>query len=308
MTLNQNEPRIAIVVHGGAAEVEPEYHEAARAGCIAAAEAGWHVLAAGGSALDAVEAAVRALEDDPTFNAARGAALTAAGSVELDAGLMDGESLKIGAVAAVSGYPHPVSIARRVMERTRHHLLVGPGAEAFAAQEGFAMIENRELVVERRRAAYEQERAAEGGSRGRSTREHDTVGAVALDARGCVAAATSTGGLTMALPGRVGDSPLPGAGFYADNRSGGVACTGDGEQIMRIGLALRTIQYLESGMSAPAVAPAALDLLDRVGGEAGLIVLDVHGRVGIAHNALHMPHAYRTAGMQAIASAIALTP
>jgi beta-aspartyl-peptidase (threonine type) len=288
------EAPVAIVVHGGAWDIPEPYHAAHVAGTHGAATAGWAILAAGGSALDALEVALRLMEDDPTFDAGRGSVLTAAGTVELDAGLMDGNSLKIGAVAAVQSYANPISIARRVLEQTDHHLLVGPGAEAFAATQGFAAIDNRMLIVEREQTLYEEFRSGQ-----RALTDdfgvHDTVGAVVLDRSGRLVAGNSTGGVSFSLPGRVGDAPLPGVGFYADSRWGAVACTGWGEQIMRAGLALRVMQQLEDGATAQQAATFAIRLLqERVRGRAGVIVLDRFGRVGVAHSTAQMPYAYCT--------------
>lgn len=292
-TSEQSSP-LAIIVHGGAWNIPAEYQEAHVRGCVAAAKVGWEVLLGGGSALDAIERAIRLMEDDPTYDAGIGSVLTAEGTVELDAGLMDGETLKIGAVAGIKHYATPISIARRVLEKTEHHLLVGAGAEAYAAAEGFEAIANEALIVEREWAAYQ------GFQAGRVTAAesfggHDTVGAVALDAQGCIAAGNSTGGVSFSLVGRVGDAPLPGVGFYADNHFGGVACTGSGEHIMRVGLALRAMQALEAGMTAQQAANQALNLLiQRVSGKAGLIVLDKNGEVGIAHSTANLAYAYYT--------------
>jgi beta-aspartyl-peptidase (threonine type) len=292
----------AIVVHGGAWSIPPEYREAHRVGCEAAAALGWAVLAGGGTALDAVEAAIRAMEDDPTFNAGTGAVLVADGSVELDAGLMDGTTLEVGAVAAVKHFLNPISIARRVLGATAHHLLVGPGADAFARAQGFPEVDNLELVVPRERALHEAFLRGEQTT-GDSFGPADTVGAVALDGRGRIAAGNSTGGVPFSLPGRVGDAPLPGIGFSADDRFGGVACTGWGEHILRVGLATRAMQRLEQGASASEAADAAVALLsERVQGRAGLIVLDWMGNVGLAHSTKWLAHAYRTASLAAVVS------
>ncbi|HMK72207.1 MAG TPA: isoaspartyl peptidase/L-asparaginase [Myxococcaceae bacterium] len=296
----------AIAVHGGAWSIPEEHREAHRTGCIAAADRGWEALLRGGSALDAVEAAIRSMEDDPTFDAGTGSVLVADGSVELDAGLMEGSSLKVGAVAAVKHFQNPISLARRVLEASEHHLLVGPGAESFARAQGFAEVDNRSLVVPRERTLYEAFLRGE-----RTTSDSfgpgDTVGAVALDARGHIAAGNSTGGVAFSLPGRVGDAPLPGIGYAADDRFGGVACTGWGEHILRVGLALRAMQGLERGLAAPEAAQAAVALLsERVRGRAGLIVLDRSGRVGLAHSTECLAYAYRTAAAPAAVSGTAV--
>ena len=295
-----------MVVHGGAWSIPREQRDAHRAGCAAAAERGWAVLANGGSALDAVEAAILTMEDDPTFDAGTGSVLVADGSVELDAGLMDGTSLKVGAVAAVKRFKNPISVARRVLERSDHHLLVGPGAEAFARTQGFPEVENRSLVVPREQALYQAFLRGE-----RTTADSfgpaDTVGTVAVDAAGRFAAGNSTGGVAFSLPGRVGDAPLPGIGYSADDRLGAVACTGWGEHILRVGLAMRALQGLERGLSAPEAARAAVALLsERVQGRAGLILLDRTGAVGLAHSTSCLAHAYRTARIPKVVSGTAL--
>jgi L-asparaginase / beta-aspartyl-peptidase len=292
----------ALVVHGGAWSIPPEQREAHRVGCAAAAARGRDVLLRGGSALDAVEAAILLLEDDPTFDAGTGSVLVADGSVELDAGLMDGASLKVGAVAAVKRFKNPISLARRVLEASAHHFLVGPGAEAFALAEGFPPVDNRTLVVPREQALFEQFLRGER-TVADSFGPADTVGAVALDAQGHLAAGNSTGGVAFSLPGRVGDAPLPGVGYSADDRLGGVACTGWGEHILRVGLAMRALMGLERGQSAQQAAEAAVALLlERVQGRAGLVLLDRTGRVGLAHSTECLAHAYWTAGAPAVVS------
>jgi L-asparaginase / beta-aspartyl-peptidase len=285
----------ALVVHGGAWSIPTPEREAHRAGCAAAAAEGRDVLLRGGSALDAVEAAIRCLEDDPTFDAGTGSVLVADGSVELDAGLMDGTSLKVGAVAAVKHFKNPISLARRVLQASPHHFLVGDGAEAFGVSQGFVPVENRTLIVPREQALFEEflrgERAAAD-----SFGPADTVGAVALDAEGHLAAGNSTGGVAFSLPGRVGDAPLPGIGYAADDLLGGVACTGWGEHILRVGLAMRAMQGLEEGLSAQDAASSAVAFLQkRVQGQAGLVLLDSAGQVGLAHSTECLAHAYWSA-------------
>src|SRR5215467_5066889 len=286
----------AIVVHGGAWSIPAEMREAHAAGCLAAAERGFAVLAAGGSALDAVVAAVELLEDDPTFDAGRGSVLSAEGRVQLDAGLMDGRTLHVGAVANVHRVAHPIRLARAVLERSGHHLLVGEGAERFAREQGFPLVDPDTFVVERERRRYADFLAGRLGTA--DDFAHDTVGAVALDATGQLAAGNSTGGVAFSLPGRVGDAPVPGVGYVADSRTGGVACTGWGEHILRVALATRALVALERGASAGDAASEALAVLERAAqGRGGLIVLDRHGEVGLAHSTLCLAHAYRRTGM-----------
>jgi beta-aspartyl-peptidase (threonine type) len=346
-----SQPSPTLVVHGGAYDIPTETHQAHVEGCRRAAEAGWAVLARGGPALDAVEAAVRVMEDDPTFDAGYGSFLNAAGEVELDAIIMDGRDLDLGAVAAVQRVRHPVTLARLVMTASEHALLAGAGAEAFARQHGLPVCSTEELLagreLERWRAAYasgnphewepfgnaqggpfgnaqggpfgnaqggpfgnaqggpfgvacpEQGRGAQGRSSG--IVPPDTVGAVALDADGNLAAATSTGGTFNKLPGRVGDSPLVGCGAYADNRTGAVSATGLGEALMKVVIAKTACDFIASGMTAQQAADAAIAVLaGRTTGEGGLIVLDRLGGVGIAHNTPYIAHAVITAGRKVI--------
>ena len=286
----------AIVVHGGAGSLDLDDPatsggaDAPRlAGVKAAAEAAWALLAAGRSALDAVEAAVRLLEDDPTYNAGTGACLTAAGDVELDASIMDGETLRCGAVAVVKDVRNPVTLARRVMERSSHVLLAGSGASAFAREMGIPVHDNGLLVTPRQRARWERLRGATvprppGGG---------TVGAAARDVRGHLAAATSTGGTSMKLSGRIGDSALIGAGTYADDALGAVSCTGHGESIIRLTVARLAADLVGRGLGAPGAAQAAVRLLgERVKGEGGLIVVGPDGEPGFAHNTPVMGRAW----------------
>src|SRR5438105_11035824 len=223
-----------ILVHGGAGADPGDGRDELRAGVAAAARAGWRALADGGRALDAVEAAVRALEDHPRFNAGRGAVLTSIGTIEMDASIMDGERLACGAVAAVSRVANPVTLARRVMEDDRHVLLVGDGAHAFARAVGLPDCDPTLLTTDRQRKRLAAHVDDDAG----------TVGAVAIDRHGTIAAATSTGGMIGKRPGRVGDSALIGCGTYADSRRGGVSCTGSGEAIIRVVLAHVTLDHL----------------------------------------------------------------
>ena len=293
------QPPIAIIVHGGAGNIAPANHHASQFGCEQAAEAGWRVLSEGGSALDAVEAAVREMEDNHAFNAGAGSVLTNAGRVEMDAGIMDGATQAIGAVGLIRHFAHPISIARTVMTDTGHYFLAGDGAEDFARARGFAEIANQDLVTERRWEQYNTGASNQAG-------EKDTVGALALDAEGNLATANSTGGVAFKLPGRIGDSPIPGAGFYADNRFGAVATTGQGEHIVQAGLAFLAMQALEQGASAQEAAKLATASFSQriLNGQAGLIVLDAAGQVGLAHTTAFMSHAYLALGMGEMVSGI----
>jgi beta-aspartyl-peptidase (threonine type) len=281
----------AIIVHGGAGDLgpdDPASSGGARAarleGVSAAIAAGWAILCAGGAALDAVEAAVRALENDPTFNAGTGATLTAAGDVELDASIMDGATLRCGAVAVVRDVKNPVTLARAVMERSHHVLLAGPGASAFAREVGIPAHDNALLVTARQRERWEAARAAAARGMGRGSspgKKFGTVGAVARDARGHLAAATSTGGTQLKLPGRVGDTPIIGCGTYADDALAAVSCTGHGERIIQLTLARHAADLVGRGASPMDAAREAVAALGRrVEGEGGLIVLGPRGPPG----------------------------
>jgi isoaspartyl peptidase/L-asparaginase-like protein (Ntn-hydrolase superfamily) len=255
-----------------------------RSGAAAAVEAGHAVLAAGGAALDAVEAAVVVLEDDPEFNAGRGAALTEYGRVELDASMMDGSTRAAGAVAAVRGVRNPIRAARAVLDEGRHVLLVGPPATEFAATAGLAFEAETWFVTERERQALAD--AAEP-ARG-------TVGAVARDAQGCLAAATSTGGVSGQRLGRVGDSPLVGAGTWADDSTVAVSCTGHGESIIRSALAHEVDALLRHrGLGLQEACALAIEGLGRWGQDGGLIAVSSHGEVAATFNSPGMTRAWR---------------
>jgi len=254
----------ALIVHGGAG-ADPGGRDELRAGMRDAVGAGWRALAAGGSSLDAVEAAVRSLEDHPRFNAGRGSVLTSTGTVETDASIMEGDRLRNGAVAAVAGVRNPITLARRILEEGRHSFFVGEGAVARARDLGVPLCDPAELVTEpqRRRLA-----ALQAG----------TVGAVALDRSGTIAAATSTGGTPGKLPGRVGDSALIGCGTYAESTLGGASCTGDGEAILKM-----------VGEPGHACEVALSVLVEEGRGQGGLILVDWRGRVGWARSTKLMP-------------------
>ena len=273
----------AVIVHGGAGAV-PTDREELREGLRAAVHAGWTALAAGGTSLDAVEKAVRALEDHPRFNAGRGSVLTEDGRVQMDASIMEGDRLACGAVAAVTRVANPITLARRVLEDGRHVLLVADGAEAFARAAGIPECDPAALVTERQLRRLAERRAVTPTG---------TVGAVALDRHGTVGAATSTGGTMGKRAGRVGDSALIGCGTYADSTLGAVSCTGDGEAIIRVVLARRALDYLKEAGDADYASRVAVDLLVEEGrGEGGLIMVDWRGRTGYAHSTPFMPVAW----------------
>lgn len=296
-----------IVVHGGAAEFERDRHPSAQEGCAAAARAGLEILRAGGSALDAVVAAVHVLEDHPDLNAGTGAVLTRAGTVELDASIMDGHGLRFGGVAGMPATRHPIDVARQVMEDGEHALLCADGARVFAQESGIPLCEPEELITARARQRLEAERARRQALPPGSDSESDpgpcepgaidpgTVGACAIDSAGHVAAATSTGGMTFKRPGRIGDTPLCGCGTYADDRGGAASATGVGETIIRVTMTRRCVDLMRDGQSASDAARTAVgELGEDVSGEGGIICCDRDGRIGAAHNSPHMPHAVAT--------------
>ena len=280
---------IAIVVHGGAGQKPEGPLEVFQDGCRQAAMAGWRILQEGGSALDAVEAAVRSLEDNPTYNAGTGASLNADGNIQLDAGIMEGHTLQVGSVAGVELIKHPITLARSVLQ-SPHVLLIGQGAQQFALEQGFALTTLEDLITERqynkwKKAQLVQQEPGPG-------QRHGTVGAVALDSSSKLAAATSTGGMFNKHPGRVGDSPLVGAGFYADEQSA-ISCTGDGEDFTRRLIAKRAAEEVARGASAQQAAEAAIAVLcTKSTGLGGLIIVDHAGHVGIARNSRNMARAY----------------
>jgi L-asparaginase / beta-aspartyl-peptidase len=268
-----------IVVHGGAGEWGGGTDAALRA-CARAAEAGGELLARG-SALDSVIVAVRVLEDDPACNAGTGAVLTANGSLELDACVMDGSTLRSGAVACLPPFRNPIDVARAVLDDGRYHLLVGDGAASFAIGKGFSPADPDLMISDERRADIGHARS--------ENRVGNTVGAVALDGRGKLAAATSTGGVAGTHPGRVGDSPIVGAGTYANDQAA-CSCTGDGEAFARGCAAFSAVT--SAGDDPQAAASLILERLRTdLGGLGGLILLARTGAVGVARTMPLMPHA-----------------
>lgn len=278
---------IALVVHGGAGSIPPELKQACRNGVLTALDRGWNVLENGGSALDACEHSIIELENDPVFDAGVGSHLNRDGHIQMDAVLMDGVSLKSGAVVAVERIHNPIRLARLILDRSENMLLAGPGAELFARENGLGFCDPKELIIEREAQIW-SEKSGKAANFG-------TVGAVALDAAGNLASGTSTGGTLYKYPGRVGDSALVGCGCYADNFSGAVSCTGHGESIMKVVLAKTASDFLVSGKSAQEAAAAAVALLGkRTTGRGGLIILDREGRVGASFSTPHMSYAYKT--------------
>ncbi|MEP3072055.1 isoaspartyl peptidase/L-asparaginase [Maricaulis sp.] len=313
----------ALVVHGGAGVIEresmtPETDAAYRAAMHAALERGEAVLSQGGSALDAIEAVIHGLEDDPMFNAGRGAVFTAAGRNELDASIMDGATLQAGAVAGVTQVRHPITLARTVMQHSRHVMLQSEGAETFAREQGLEMVEPAWFFTERRWAALERSLGRDGleipprpdgapdpepvqeGLLERDALEHrfGTVGVVALDEAGNIAAGTSTGGTTAKRWGRVGDSPIIGAGTYANNDSCGVSATGTGEYFIRLTVASRICALVEmQGLTLQAASDQVIQTeLTDLGGDGGIIALTAEGDIAWSFNTPGMYRARLTEG------------
>ena len=293
--------RPSLIVHGGAWDIPDEAVNACNEGCRRALIAGWSILASGGGAIDAVEAAVMVLEDDPVFDAGYGSHLNRDGKVECDAIVMDGATLRAGAAAGVQRLKNPVRLARKILETCPHMMLVGKGAERFAKDSRLPLCKPEELVSEAEWQAYL--RCSKDQHAAIHHRGHDqgTVGAVALDEQGRLFSATSTGGTCCKLPGRVGDSPLIGCGCYADSQAGGVSCTGHGESIMKIVMAKTAIEFLRrnagSGDNTLAAAQHAADesvkvLFERGEGTGGLILLDRSGSPAFAFNTPRMAYGY----------------
>ncbi|MGH7283280.1 MAG: isoaspartyl peptidase/L-asparaginase family protein [Polyangiaceae bacterium] len=292
----------SILVHGGAGDLQDSDCEAHAKGCEEAARAGAEILNRGGSALDAVERAVQKLEKNPIFNAGKGASLTDAGTIELDASIMSGADLRAGAVCSLPPFYNPISIARQVLEAGGPVLLSANGAERFAIARGFSPCADADLITPKAKKRWETLRS-KGESAGYAG---GTVGAVAFDVQGHVAAATSTGGMMNKPRGRVGDSPLIGAGTYADDRSGACSNTGDGEAVIRLVLAREACFYVQDtnkdarqvGTHLPEVAARkAIALLgERTQATGGMIFVDAKGRMGLARSTKTMSWAAHSAG------------
>ena len=292
-----------LVVHGGAWAIPDDMVEAHLNGARNAAAAGWRVLECGGAALDAVEEAVVVMEDDETFDAGRGSFLNRDGKVQLDAFIMDGSTLRGGGVGCVERLRNPVRAARKILSDSPHVYFVAEGAERFAAEHGIVLCRNEDLVIPREmeRLREYQAQVSTGGNDlfaptiSHDLLSHDTVGAVAHDREGNIAASTSTGGTLNKAPGRLGDSSLIGCGCYADNLSAAASTTGWGEPIMKLVLAKWAADRVESGSLPEWVASEAMNYLkQRLNGHGGIILLDAQGRFGIAHNTPRMAWAIRT--------------
>jgi beta-aspartyl-peptidase (threonine type) len=298
--------KFGLVIHGGAGTIErskmtPEREREYRAGLKRALTAGYEILKRGGSSVDATEAAVRALEDDPHFNAGKGSVFTSAGTNEMDAAIMDGNTLNAGAVAALKHIKNPVSLARLVMDKSGHVMMDGEGAEVFAKGNGVELVDQKYFYTSERWDALQKIKAAEKNRTGGAGKavaitdqdRHGTVGAVALDARGDLAAATSTGGTTNKRPGRIGDSPVIGAGTYANNATCAVSATGDGEYFIRATVGHDISALMEyRGMSLKEAAQSVLDKVARLGGTGGLIAIDRKGDITLPFNTSGMYRGY----------------
>ena len=284
--------KIALVVQGGAWEIPDAMVEDCRTGIRQALVEGWALLQKGGTAADACEQAVVELEDFPVFDAGVGSHLNRDGRIQLDAILMDGSTLEAGAVAAVERVKNPIRLARRVLEDSPHVLLVGRGAEQFSLEQGLDLCDPEDLLVEREQTRWSEWK---GRAMPGTGADKGTVGAVAIDMFGNLATATSTGGPFGKYPGRVGDSPIIGCGCYADNATGAVSATGEGEAIMKVVLSKTASELLASGQEAQSAAETALSLMmQRTSGKGGLILLDRLGHVGSAHTTSRMAAGYRT--------------
>jgi len=301
----ETDHRIAIIIHGGAGTIlksnlSPEMEQRYRDTITLALMAGYNVLRNHGSSLDAVEAAINVMEDSPLFNAGKGAVFTHEGTNELDASIMNGKTLSAGAVAAVKHIKNPISLARMVMERSKHVMLTGDGAEAFAQQQGMQLVPQSYFYTERRWQELQRAKAEERNDSLKNSvpkdsmiEKHGTVGCVALDLNGNLAAGTSTGGLTNKRFGRIGDSPIIGAGTYADNRSCAASATGDGEYFIRVGVTRDVAAMVEYGrMNLQQAADSAMAKVNALGGTGGVVVLNTKGQMAISFNTEGMYRAY----------------
>jgi len=303
---NMETKKIGLVIHGGAGTIErssmtAEKEREYRAGLERALTAGYEILKRGGSSLDATEAAVRVLEDDPRFNAGRGSVFTSAGTNEMDASIMDGKTLKAGAVGSVKQIKNPIGLARLIMEKSPHVMLDCAGAEAFAKANGIELVDQKYFFTQERWDALQKVKAAEkhhASGDGKSfiitdQDRHGTVGAVALDQDGNLAAATSTGGTTNKMPGRIGDTPVIGAGTYANNQTCAVSCTGDGEYFIRVAAAHEVSALMQyRGLTLQEAAQTALDTVKQLGGTGGLIAIDKAGQIALPFNTNGMYRGY----------------
>jgi beta-aspartyl-peptidase (threonine type) len=302
----------SLIVHGGAWDIPDDAVEACQTGCQRALTAGWAILTSGGNALDAIEAAIVVLENDPVFDAGFGSHLNLDGKVECDAIVMDGATLRAGAAAALQRIRNPIRLARKILETCPHMMLVADGAERYAKDNGVALCDNKELISPAEWDAWQKCKKDAHAAEHHRGHEQGTVGAVAIDSTGALFAATSTGGTCCKLPGRIGDSPLIGCGCYADSEAGGVSSTGYGEAIMKVVMAKAAVDRLRDSAAAAAdvrtvgtatsgsVSSRAMraaeqtiaELVRRTKASAGLILLDREGNPGYAFNTPRMAYGY----------------
>lgn len=292
--------KFGILIHGGAGRIVKENmtpeREAEYSNKIKEVlETGYKILDNGGSALDAVEAVIKIMEDSPLFNAGKGAVLTEKGVAELDASIMDGKTLSAGAVAGIKHVKSPITLARLVMEKSPHVMMISDGAEEFAKQNGLEMVENNYFITKERWESYQ--RILQREEEKKKAEKHGTVGAVALDKNGNIAAGTSTGGMMMKKFGRVGDAPIIGAGTYANNNTCGVSATGSGEYFIRIGVARDISALIEyKGMNLNEAADEVIKKVGDLGGNGGVICLDKFGNVAMPFNTEGMYRGFYISG------------
>ncbi|XP_057585221.1 isoaspartyl peptidase/L-asparaginase [Hippopotamus amphibius kiboko] len=285
-------PAVVVVHGGGASNISKDRRERVRQGIVKAATVGYRILKEEGSAVDAVEGAVTVLEDDPEFNAGCGSVLNENGEVEMDASIMNGKDLSAGAVSAVRCVANPIKIARLVMEKTPHCFLTDQGAVQFAAANGIPTIPGEQLVTERNKKRLEKEKQEKGAQKSDCQKNLGTVGAVAVDCRGNVAYATSTGGIVNKMLGRVGDTPCIGSGGYADNDIGAISTTGHGESILKVNLARLTLFHIEQGKTLEEAADASLGYMkSKVKGVGGVILVNKAGEWAVKWTSTSMPWA-----------------
>jgi beta-aspartyl-peptidase (threonine type) len=297
----------ALIVHGGAWDIPDDAVEACQAGCQRALTAGWSILSSGGTAIDAIEAAIVVLENDPVFDAGFGSHLNLDGKVECDAIVMDGGTLRAGSAAALQRIKNPIRLARKILETCPHMMLVADGAERYAKANGIALCDNKELISSAEWDAWQECKKGKHAAANHRGHEQGTVGAVAIDSAGTLFAATSTGGTCCKLPGRIGDSPLIGCGCYADSEAGGVSATGYGEAIMKVVMAKSAVDLLRSPAAGTAAiattgiaSTAAMQIAQtvianfakRTQATAGLVLLDRNGVPGFAFNTPRMAYGY----------------
>ncbi len=294
--------KMAIIIHGGCGTydvlvpLERQHQDEQKIGLQKAIDAGWKLLQKNGKAIDVVEKVINILELNPAFNAGIGAAIGEEGQITLDASIMDGSSLSAGAVGVLRGIPNAISVARKVMEKTWHVMLVDEGANMFAKKQGFKKLPDKKFYT-----PYQLHWLKEFKNEKKAKPRKETVGAVVLDGFGDIAAGTSTGGLTGKMPGRVGDSSIIGAGTYAVSKFGGASATGNGEQILRVGMTRTVVDLLQyKKLSAQKAAEASIKVLGSVPkGMGGVIVIDKNGTIGAAANEQYLPRAFMTSKMKA---------